>query len=215
MARLVDAAESLRTTLRRQILADAARLAFARADEINTRALGRSAPHATWFDQQTGGSIRRRWYLGGLAVAMALDELRRRSPVRSGAYRDGHRVLIDGADTELPVDLSPGVVATIVNDQPYARKVESGARGFRASRGIYEAARQAVQAEFGRIVQVELRYVTLPGGYVLKGRQRRIRAAKDRRSSAFRAGRRALAARKDRAAGEPLTYPALVITARV
>jgi hypothetical protein len=88
-----------------------------------------------------------------------------------------------------PDRIPPGVEIVITNDQPYARKIQVGAMKMSVPPGIYEDARQFVQRNFGQMVAVQLRFVQLAGGYVLK-----------------RSG-----GRKDRAAGQPIAYPALVI----
>jgi hypothetical protein len=64
------------------------------------------------------------------------------------------------------------------------------------------------------LVEVERQFITIPDGYVLKGRQPRRLAVQSKRSSAFRAGRRYLAGRRDTAAGQRMTYPALIIQNR-
>jgi hypothetical protein len=121
-------------------------------------------------------------------VGWTLDFLRERSPVRSGRYRASHFVLANGRQVD-PDRIPPGVEIVITNDQPYARKIQIGAMMMSVPPGIYEDARQFVQRNFGQLVAVQLRFVPLAGGYVLK-----------------RGG-----GRKGRRAGEPITYPALVI----
>lgn len=140
--------------------------------------------------------------------------LRARSPRFRGHYQEHHFMMAQGRRIERVEDIPPGVELIITNDEPYARKIHVGAKGFRVSKGIYENARQALQSKFGELIYVELKFIQLPGGYVLRGRRPRKAAAQNRRSSVFRAGGQFLAARKDTAEGQPMTYPALVINLR-
>jgi len=144
------------------------------------------------------------------ATAAALAILRRQAPSRSGRYRQSFFVLADGR--EVPVAGIPlGAEVMVSNDQPYTRKIQVGSTGFESSRGLFEVARQHVLREYRGLVKVELRFVQLSGGYVLKGRRPRRRAAQSNRSSAFRGGRAYLSQRQDTAAGQRLTYPALIL----
>lgn len=143
--------------------------------------------------------------------------LRGRSPVESGAYRDAWFALIGGEGGEKvePEAIPFGTEELfLVNDKPYARKIHVGAGRFSAPPGIAEDGRQAINARYGNIVKAEVRFITLAGGYVLKGRAPRRAAAPSRRSSATRAGRTTLASRKDTAAGQAMTYPAVHIAPR-
>lgn len=124
-------------------------------------------------------------------VAFALAFARERSPVASGAYRNAWFALVDGAQVPLE-KIGAAASVTITNDKPYARKIEVGAMTLRVPPGIVEQTRKAVQRRYSNVVSAELRYIRLAGGYVLKGGHR-----------------------KGRRAGDPLTYPALVIAARV
>lgn len=64
------------------------------------------------------------------AANWALDECRKRSPVRSGAFRRSWAVLVDGKlwDTA-PATIPMGSEVWIVNTMPYARKIEVGSPG--------------------------------------------------------------------------------------
>lgn len=148
------------------------------------------------------------------AAAFAVAFLESRYPVigpeKGGHYRDRHIVLVNGrAWKGGPIAADAEVI--VVNTQPYARKVQVGARGFMLSRGLYEDARQALIRKFRGLIDVELRFIRLSNGYVLKGHERLRPAKSNRKSSAFRAGHATLARRKDTAAGQPMTYPALVL----
>ncbi|GAB5506680.1 MAG: hypothetical protein Rhirs2KO_18430 [Rhizobiaceae bacterium] len=152
-------------------------------------------------------------------IASALDELKRFSPVRSGRYRASFIVLVNGL-LSADFDAIPASAEVIVtNVQPYTRRIAAGTT-LGSAKGPFERARQLLQRRYfagGEGFRFETRYLTLPSGihplvpYVLKGGQKREVATANRRSSAFRAGRKYLAGRKDRGAGQVLTYPSLVI----
>lgn len=138
-------------------------------------------------------------------IAFAVTFLRTRYPVRGsgggpgfpgkhGHYADTHLVMI-GGKRWAGGPILPTAEVTVVNTQPYARKVQVGAHGFALSRGIYEDARQATLRKFRGLIEVQLRFIALSPGYVLKSRGG--------------------AKRKDTRAGQALTYPALIITRRV
>jgi hypothetical protein len=116
------------------------------------------------------------------------------SPVDSGRYKKSWFLLADGAEvseTAVPANTRELVLS---NDQPYARKIHvRGARLQGVPPGIVERVRQLVLRRFGGQVDANIRFITLRGGYQLKGKRGRPRKRQSR----------------------ALTYPALVITARV
>jgi hypothetical protein len=118
---------------------------------------------------QAPGPIVYEFELGPEIVAFALDTLRALSPVKSGAYRDAHFLLVDGAAAPASAAVL-GADLLIANDRPYARKIHVGAmKNMKVPPGIYERARQAVMARWGNAVRVEVTFVSLAGGYVAKG----------------------------------------------
>jgi len=146
------------------------------------------------------------------AVVFALAYCEARSPFKSGRYRKSWFALVNGALWRPGTPIPPNAEAIVTNDQPYHRKIEVGAMKMSVPPRIVEGARQALFEKFGRgVLKVERQFVWLHGGYVLKGRRRSVRAAQNNRSSAFRGGRAFLSGRADTAAGEPMTYPALLI----
>jgi len=149
-------------------------------------------------------------------------------------YRDAWIVILlksgreiarfEGGETVFPTDLRPDEIV-VVNTEPYHRKLEVGANATEMRRnrsgrlvvlpsGIVERVRVQIAREYGASVDVTVRYIPLPGGYALKGRQKREYAKEDRRSSAFRAGRALLSGRRDTREGQPMTYPALALRRR-
>lgn len=67
--------------------------------------------------------------------------------------------------------------------------------------GVYQDVQRKVRSQFGKAVSVNFRMVRLPGGYILKGK--------------FRRGYKPFARKglqKDTRAGEPVTYPAIIMS---
>lgn len=134
-------------------------------------------PHRTFVNGREGvsedavqapGPIVYEFELGPDIATFALHTLRAMSPVRSGAYRDAHFLMVDGATA--PVSAATlDADLLITNDRPYARKIHVGAmENLRVPPGIYERARRAVMARWGNAVRVEVTFVSLAGGYVAK-----------------------------------------------
>lgn len=131
------------------------------------------------------------------AALFAVKYAETHSPVLSGRYRKSWFLMVNGAPWNRSAPIPIDAEMILVNDQPYHRKVEVGAMKMSVPPRIVEQTRQAVFARFGsgtaKTVEAEIRFIQLRGGYVLKGRARR--------------------GRKDRGAGQPLTYPALILRA--
>lgn len=125
-------------------------------------------------------------------LSFALREAENESPVRSGRYYRSWFFMAQGAEIGLD-EVPAGVAITLTNDQPYARKIHVGAKGFEryANPGIVEKVRQAVMRRYGAVVSAEVTFINLAGAHTLQ------------RSS----GRR-----KSRQKGAALTYPALILT---
>lgn len=167
---------------------------------------------------RVGGSIRYNFSDISQAIMLALETCRQKSPVSSGDYRDAWVVLVsDHAWTGDFEDIPWDAEVIITNPVPYARKIDVGAMQMSMPPGIVEAARQLVQRRFPGVTAWR-RFINLSGTYgrwhapyLLKGTAQRKLAKLDPRSSAFRRGERYLARRKELAAGQPVTYPALVL----
>lgn len=113
-------------------------------------------------------SYQRAWKIVSVAAASRLSGS---SLAKGGIGLDQ----IDGAHT-----------VTIVNPMPFARKVQTGAKGFEIHAGTVEKVRQLVLKRYGRVVYVGIQFLELSPGYILKKPPNR---------------------------GRSLTYPALVIEA--
>ncbi|MGE0290269.1 MAG: hypothetical protein AB7P16_28640 [Bradyrhizobium sp.] len=142
-----------------------------------------------------------------LVINFALEELGKASPRLTGRYQASHVVMVGGRTVDPASDIPAEAEVMIINTQPYARKIEVGHMRMTVPDGVYEAVRSKVVRRFGGEagpVQVRKRMVMLPGGYVLKGR--------------FRRGYKSFARtklRRDTKAGQPITYPALVMSMKV
>ena len=93
-----------------------------------------------------------------------------------------------------PARVKLGHTALIVNTQPYARKIQVGAKGFESRRGLFDVVRRRVQAEFRGLIKANVQFVRLSDGYRL------------------RAGTRSR--RRDRQRGSEINYPALQIVSQ-
>ncbi|MCO5071138.1 MAG: hypothetical protein M9944_08030 [Rhizobiaceae bacterium] len=149
-------------------------------------------------------------------IVFTLAELQKRSPRKSGRFASSF-VVISGGRMVNDFDAIPADAEVIItNFQSYVRKAESGLLGVKRRR-IFDGTRGMVFRRFREIVDVETKYLNIAPGvhpsipYILKGGARPRLAAQSSRSSAFRAGRTHLAGRADRASGQALTYPSIVL----
>lgn len=127
-------------------------------------------------------------------IPYALQYLVDRSPERSGRYKRSWFVMVNGQPAPDPAGIPLDAEVVITNDQPYSRKIDVGHMKMSVPNHIIEDGRQAVMRIFGNIITAKRTLIALPGGYTLKSSR----------------GSR----RKDRAAGQALTYPALVLQMR-
>jgi hypothetical protein len=134
-------------------------------------------------------------------VAFALQFIENRSPVKTGKYQSSHRVMLGSQFISQDTQISAGESVTIVNTQPYSRKIEVGFMQMSVLEGVYQDTMRAVKSQFGRAITVKFQMIFLPNGYVLKGRF----------SKGVKAGaRRKLA--KDTQAGARMTYPSIIMS---
>ena len=137
-------------------------------------------------------------------IIFALAFLKQISPVGTGKdhhpglFRDSWFAMVDGERTEDFSRIPAGAVITITNDQPYSRKIDVGGMRLSVPPHLVDQAAQVVSGRYGNSVTAQASYVTLQGGYVMKGHGTHARRK----------------LRKDVAAGQPMTYPALIIQGR-
>lgn len=155
-----------------------------------------NVPDAPESTLTVGGSILYNFSTLSQAVRLALDECRRRSPVRSGAYKSAWIVLCNNAQWDHePEDLPFAAEVHIVNPAPYARKIDTGGMKMSMPPNIIEGARQTVRRAYPEI-NVARQFINL------SGRMGRWNAPYLLRGDGGRKGSRA---------GQPVTYPALVL----
>lgn len=156
------------------------------------------------------------------AAKAALDWCRAHSPVQSGSYRAGWVVRVDGALwTRQIAAIPPGSRVEVVNTMPYSRKIEVGGQKTSVPPGIVEAARSAVQRQVPAITAA-VEYIRLTSGqdarggalpYVLKAQGLASGLTYDKKSKKWGQKHKPRKTRRaDRAAGQKMTYPALVLT---
>jgi hypothetical protein len=162
-----------------------------------------------------GGSIIAEWdiLVDGLLRWIA-EQLIARSPVVSGAYRQGHTLYVDGTEVPIGGDIRPSAEAeeyVFLNPIPYARRIEVGktkaGRDFvvQVPNHIYERVAKDARARFGNQAKIEYSPQSTTGAYRLKHNQ----AARH-----FLTGGRIYKEpkqRRDRAAGAVVEAPAIVI----
>ena len=196
----------------------------ARAQLAELMADGSASPVFTrWVDGVEGapedavrpdGTILYEFQYLGEVVTFALDYCRTHSPVDSGAYRDAWfaqigGVMIDPTAGRIP----PDAEVLVTNDQPYHRKIDVGAMRMTVPPHIIEQCRQAVLGRWGTQVWAGVRFVQLPGGYVLRGQARPSIYKVDIPRRGIVAGQRR-PIRSDLRAGQAMTYPALALRLR-
>ncbi len=133
-------------------------------------------------------------------IGFALAYARGRSPERSGRYRKSWIVLVNGREVDEDAAIPAGAEVTITNRQPYHRKIDSGHMRMRVPPGIIEEMRSRIARRFSGAVEARATQVLIPGGYILKGKFRR--GYRERARSGLR---------RDTRAGQPMTYPAVVM----
>lgn len=95
---------------------------------------------------------------------LVLQEL---SPVKSGEYRAGHQIFVNGQPVDkIGDDIPPDAEISISNPVPYSRKIEVGKMHMRlpGTDMVYQHALAAVKKRFGKIANVEFTYRAIIGG---------------------------------------------------
>ncbi|TIP07801.1 hypothetical protein [Mesorhizobium sp.] len=127
-----------------------------------------------------------------LVINAALQELIRRSPRRSGRYAGSFVVVVGGRTVVTDYSrLRADAEVIIFNVQPYTRKTETGYNG--PGKRHFELSKGALNRRFNGVFRFETKYVDVPGGI------NPLAPYKLRRTT------------RRRAAGTPLTYPAIII----
>jgi hypothetical protein len=152
-----------------------------------------------------------------IAVGDALDFCQRKSPEgATGEYARRWIVVVDGslmADANLR-DIPQTSQIAITNFSDFHRKLDVG--GLKLKNGvapqIIEQARQYIMRKYPSITAQRI-FITLPDGYVLKGRQRSSGLHFNKKTKQFEHSRPSrVTDRKDSREGQQMTYPALILT---
>jgi hypothetical protein len=178
---LVD--QTLSPKARSARVADFARRQIRAADEINRRAFGAVPPKKVTVNGREdeflnnippdSGTIIAEYRLVDDVLAWIMTTLRQRSPVISGAYRDGHRMFADDVEADA---FEPPIASqyTFFNLVPYARKIEVGkteaGRAFviQVENRIYARTAEDAKAKFGNVVKIRAGFASTPSAYRLK-----------------------------------------------
>lgn len=174
--------------------------------------------------QLAGGTITYVFSQLAQAANWALDECRKRSPVRSGAFRKSWAVLVDEKLWDAaPATIPMGTEVWIVNTMPYARKIEVGGQKIKVDPQIVEAVGKAVNGRFTGVKAQRL-FKPLKGGrdarggpvpYILKGPGVASGLSWTRKEGWSRKHAAYVSNRSDRQAGEQVLYPTLILTERI
>ncbi len=131
------------------------------------------------------------------------------SPSKSGRFVKSFIVIANGRLVTDFSEIDGAAEVIITNAQPYVRKIQVGAMKMSVPPRIFEQARKALFAKYTQqLISCQVTFLNIEGGvhplipYILKGNQRGVAVSKSGRAR----GRR-----KDTEAGQPLTYPALVL----
>lgn len=154
-----------------------------------------------------------------IIIGAAIEELVRRAPRKSGRFQESFIVLVNQQIVTDFANIAPDAEVIITNAQPYVRKAETGVlttpRYY-----IFDGTKNFLVRRFGGAqgsFSFVTRWLNISAGvhplipYILTGGTPLQAAKPNNKSSAHRAGRTHLARRKDRQAGMPITYPAIVI----
>lgn len=201
-----------------------ARQEIASTDDLNRSILGRVPPRTVTVDGSRGAALERvspngtiiaEWELIVDVLQWIADQLEERSPVISGAYRDGHTLFVDGVEVPRNSQIPAATEYVFTNQVPYARKIEVGktnsGRDFviQVPNRIYERVFNDAKSRFGKQVRMSLGYEALVGAYSLKndGQNRRW----DTKKRSWRVSKKVSA---DRRAGVVVTAPAITVSLR-
>lgn len=126
-------------------------------------------------------------------ITAAIEELQKRSPRKSGRYRNAFLVVVGGRTVVTDYSKLRGDAEVIIfNPLPQTRKIETGSTSFSVPPRHFETAKGVLRRRFGNSYSVEMKFVNVPSGISASAPYR------------LRTGKKA---------GALLTYPALVLNA--
>lgn len=158
-------------------------------------------PATSEYEVEAPGPILYLFSMWAEIIDYAISELKRRSPVRSGRFRDSFIVVVNGdiVPSGRTIDATAEVIVT--NFQPYIRKAEAGLLGTKRF-AIFDGTKRALTRRFGNEGRSSFGYLfetkwLSVGAGVHPGMPYILRHSQGRR--------------KDRQAGMPITYPSIVM----
>lgn len=125
---------------------------------------------------------------------VALDLLRKASPVKSGDYVRGHTLYLNLTPVETLKSWKPGDEVSITNTVPYARVIEVGKRGgtvvkFSMPPHVYEKVARALMRQYREMADIQFSYrAVLGGGQVDQLTMRRGAPTRNKKSGRFAPG---------------------------
>lgn len=149
------------------------------------------------------GPIYYRFHWWNEVVEYAMETLQQRSPMRKGRYKNSFAVMADGRYITDIARIPAWAEVTIVNTQPYARKIEVGHMKMSVPHGVVEDSMILIRRRFGNLVQMKKAMIKIPNGYILKG----VFTKGVRKASRTKL-------RRDTQAGAEMTYPAIKMMIR-
>ena len=148
------------------------------------------------------------------AALYALDFARKHSPRRSGHYVESWYFIVNGepftATDFTGIPLGSEIILT--NSANYHRKIDVGGMRMSVAPQIIEQTRQAVMRRYPGVT-AERKFITIPGGYVLKRAGIRSGLTWNKKQKAFhRAEKAYVSGEADRQGGQQMTYPSLFLS---
>lgn len=170
-------------------------------------------------------TIRYEFVYWDLVIREAIQALQNQVPRRTGRYAESFVVTVGGHLVTDYKSIAPDAEVVIFNVQPYTRKMQAGALRTRSGAVVgarhFHLARSAFNRRFGGAFEAEVKFLNIAGGvapdvpYIIKGEYARRRAARiaDPKESERKFPGKKFWRRKDMEAGQPITYPAMIISA--
>lgn len=155
------------------------------------------------------------------AVAWALSQVIARSPRGAGAkggtrgfnehFVDNWFVFVDGIPwTQSIVSIPPRAEVGIVNVSDYSRKIDVGGQRVTVPPHIVEDVRLLATRKFPAVL-FERKFVNIPGGYILRGRQIKSGLSYNKKTGFTQARPPSADNRASTRKGQVMTYPALIV----
>lgn len=132
-----------------------------------------------------------------IVIREALDDLRKRVPRKSGRYASGFLVLANQRPVAEYKSIPALAEVVIINVRPYTRRLETKGAGWRVAR-YFNPVKNMINRRYRDVFAAEVKFLNAQSAlhpdvpYILK---------------------RSAGKRKDRQAGMPITYPAIIINA--